>query len=45
MDFIFNSRQKKIEVFYDNEAEQKALFEFLGKHMKFKLAVSPITYI
>lgn len=36
MEFIFNSRQKKVEVFYDNEAEQKALFEFLGNHMKFK---------
>ena len=36
MDFIFNSRQKKVEVFYDNETEQAALFEFLGKHMTFK---------
>ena len=36
MDFIFNSRSKKVEVFYDNEAEQKALFDFLSKHMKFK---------
>lgn len=41
MDFIFNSRQKKVEVFYDNEAEQKALFEFLGKHMKFKTGGIP----
>lgn len=36
MDFIFNSRQKKVEVFYDNETEQVALFEFLGKYMTFK---------
>lgn len=36
MDFIFNSRQKKVEVFYDNETEQAALFEFLGKYMTFK---------
>lgn len=36
MDFIFNSRQKKVEVFYENEAEQTALFEFLGKYMTFK---------
>ena len=36
MDFIFNSRQRKVEVFYDNEAEQAALFEFLGKYMTFK---------
>ena len=36
MDFIFNSRQKKVEVFYENEAEQVALFEFLGKYMTFK---------
>ena len=41
MDFIFNSRQKKVEVFYDNETEQKALFEFLGKHMKFKTGGIP----
>lgn len=36
MDFIFNSHQKKVEVFYENEAEQVALFEFLGKYMTFK---------
>lgn len=36
MDFIFNSRQKKVEVFYENEVEQTALFEFLGKFMTFK---------
>ena len=41
MDFIFNSRQKKVEVFYDNETEQKALFEFLGKHMKFETGGIP----
>ena len=41
MEFIFNSRQKKVEIFYDNEAEQKALFEFLGKHMKFKTGGIP----
>lgn len=36
MDFIFNSRQKKVEVFYENETEQTTLFEFLGKYMTFK---------
>ena len=41
MEFIFNSRQKKVEIFYDNEAEQKALFEFLGKHMKFRAGGIP----
>lgn len=41
MDFIFNSRSKKVEIFYDNEAEQKALFEFLGKHMKFRTGGIP----
>lgn len=41
MDFIFNSRSKKVEIFYDNEVEQKALFEFLGKHMKFKTGGTP----
>ena len=43
MDFIFNSRQRKVEVFYDNETEQKALFEFLSKHMKFKTGGIPTT--
>lgn len=42
MDFIFNSRSKKVEVFYDNEVEQKALFEFLSKYMKFKTDSIPI---
>lgn len=41
MDFIFNSRQKKVEIFYENEIEQKALFEFLGKHIKFKTGGIP----
>ena len=41
MDFIFNSRQKKVEVFYDNETEQAALFEFLGKYMTFKTGGIP----
>ena len=41
MDFIFNSRQKKVEVFYENEAEQVALFEFLGKYMTFKTGSVP----
>ena len=41
MDFIFNSRQKKVEVFYENEAEQVALFEFLGKYMTFKTGGVP----
>lgn len=41
MDFIFNSRQKKVEIFYDNETEQKALFEFLSKHIKFKTGGIP----
>ena len=36
MDFIFNSRSRKVEIFYDNETEQAALFEFLGKYMTFK---------
>ena len=36
MDFIFNSHQKKVEIFYENEIEQKALFDFLSKYIKFK---------
>lgn len=41
MDFIFNSRSKKVEIFYDNETEQKALFDFLSKHMEFKTGGVP----
>ena len=36
MDFIFNSRQKKIEVFYDNEAEQQAILSFMSKYLTYK---------
>lgn len=36
MEFIFNSRQKKVEIFYNNEKEQKALLEFLNKWMTYK---------
>ena len=36
MEFIFNSRQKKVEVFYNNAREQQALFEFLSQWMEDK---------
>lgn len=36
MEFIFNSRQKKVEVFYNNAKEQQALFEFLSQWMTYK---------
>ena len=29
MDFIFNSRQKKVEIFYESKREQDALIDFL----------------
>ena len=36
MEFIFNSRQKKVEIFYNNANEQQALFEFLNQWMTYK---------
>ena len=30
MDFIFNSRQKKVEIFYESKREQDALIDFLN---------------
>ena len=36
MEFIFNSRQRKVEVFYNNASEQQALFEFLSQWMTYK---------
>lgn len=36
MEFIFNSRQKKVEVFYNNAKEQQALFEFLSQWITYK---------
>lgn len=36
MDFIFNSRQKKVEVFYNSEKEQLALIDFLEKWVTYK---------
>ena len=36
MDFIFNSKAKKVEIFYDSEAEQQALLNFLNQNMAFK---------
>lgn len=36
MEFIFNSRSKKVEVFYNNAKEQQALFEFLSQWMTYK---------
>lgn len=36
MDFIFNSKAKKVEIFYDSEAEQQALLNFLNQNIVFK---------
>lgn len=36
MDFIFNTRQKKVEVFYNSEKEQLALIDFLEKWVTYK---------
>lgn len=36
MDFIFNSRQKKVEIFYNSEKEQLALIDFLEKWVTYR---------
>lgn len=44
MEFIFNSRQKKVEIFYNNANEQQALFEFLNQWMTYKEDKSSVIY-
>lgn len=36
MDFILNSKTKKVEIFYNSAAEQQAILEFLSKHLTYK---------
>ena len=36
MDFTINSKQKKVELFYESAREQAAIIEFLSKWLTFK---------
>lgn len=36
MDFILNSKTKKVEIFYNSAIEQQAILEFLSKHLTYK---------
>lgn len=36
MDFIFNSRSKKVEIFYDSAEEQQAILEFVSRYLTYR---------
>ena len=36
MDFIFNSRQKKVEVIYENQEELDQILDLMKKYSKYK---------
>lgn len=36
MDFILNSRTKKVEIFYESAAEQQAVLDFVSKYLTYK---------
>ena len=36
MEFTINSKQKKVELFYETKEEQKAILDFINKWMSFK---------
>ena len=36
MDFILNSRAKKVEIFYENAVEQQAILNFMSQYLTYK---------
>ena len=36
MDFILNSKTKKVEIFYENAAEQQAILSFMSQYLTYK---------
>ena len=36
MEFTINSKQKKVELFYETQEEQRAILDFINKWMSFK---------
>ncbi len=46
MDFILNSKTKKVEIFYENETEQQAVLNFVSKYLTYKEdKITPNLYI
>lgn len=45
MDFIFNSRQKKVEIFYESKREQDALISFLNNWVTYNQGSESPTHI
>lgn len=46
MDFILNSRSKKVEIFYETAAEQQAILNFMSQYLTYKEdKTSPNIYI
>lgn len=46
MDFILNSKTKKVEIFYENTAEQQAILEFMSRHLTYREdKTSPNIYV
>ena len=46
MDFILNSRAKKVEIFYENAAEQQAILNFMSQYLTYREdKTSPNIYI
>ena len=36
MDFILNSKTKKVEIFYENAVEQQAILSFMSQYLTYK---------
>ena len=36
MDFILNSKTKKVEIFYENAAEQQAILNFMSQYLTYR---------
>ena len=46
MDFILNSKTKKVEIFYENAIEQQAILNFMSQYLTYKEdKTAPNTYI
>lgn len=46
MDFILNSKTKKVEIFYENAAEQQAILEFMSRYLTYREdKTSPNVYV
>ena len=46
MDFILNSKTKKVEIFYENVAEQQAILNFMSQYLTYREdKIAPNIYI